>query len=453
MFFYGDILHGKDATIAPFGFILNVFGPAAARISCLIHFALSTSIMVVFLSLNDHIGRRRGHLVVTISLVMMIITSCTGFDVGASSAFSSPMTQGFSTRILYKNYHDDDLEYPFRSKYDALNDEYDNNNNNNNDIEVLSTVFGKKEDIYYDDFNNVLLDEFSKVSINEVSSSPLSTAGGIDIAFTNDNVLEDDDVIQELKDFASALLATGSDNDVGLANIFSSAIDEINDTDNESVDEAFESSNDKPMTKYISPIQLIKKVPKVLPLSKLVGEWPNTTSDDKDITSNSDTKRKRRFVEEDRHDDLRKAYVVENWKTRMMKRFKMPTAFRTTSYLESLRSDATVSSSNDIDCNIPIDDKDNDDLLRSLRTQRDQFISDRRESMMKAMLDATHRTTRGLEDIIAQRIEKSQQEREEKENELLEKMYAERKDRLNARLQDEDRASEDVDENNSEVEQ
>ena len=69
------------------------------------------------------------------------------------------------------------------------------------------------------------------------------------------------------------------------------------------------------------------------------------------------------------------------------------------------------------------------------------------------MLDATHRTTRGLEDIIAQRIEKSQQEREEKENELLEKMYAERKDRLNAKLQDEDRASEDVDENNSEVEQ
>ena len=43
--------------------------------------------------------------------------------------------------------------------------------------------------------------------------------------------------------------------------------------------------------------------------------------------------------------------------------------------------------------------------------------------------------------------------REQKENELLEKMYAERKDRLNAKLQDEDRASEDVDENNSEVEQ
>jgi hypothetical protein len=73
--------------------------------------------------------------------------------------------------------------------------------------------------------------------------------------------------------------------------------------------------------------------------------------------------------------------------------------------------------------------------------------------MLKAMLDATHRTTRGLEDIVAQRMEKSQQEREEKENGLLEKMYAERKDRLNAKLQDEDRASEDVDENNSEVEQ
>jgi hypothetical protein len=343
-----------------------------------------------------------------------------------------------------------------------LNDEYDNNNNND-DIEVLSTVFGKKEDIYYDDFNNVLLDDVREFSMNEVSSSPLSTAGGIDIAFTNDNVLEDDDVIHELKDFASALLAAGSDNDVGLANIFSSAIDEIIATDNESVDEAFDSSNDKPMTKFISPIQLIKKVPKVLPLSmstvslmKLIGEWPNTTSDDKGINSNSDSKRKRRFVEEKHikaNTKMKSTNIVESWKTRMMKRFTMPTAFRTTSYLESLRSDATVSSSNDIDCNIHIDDKDNDDLLRSLRTQRDQFISDRRESMMKAMLDATHRTTRGLEDIIAQRIEKSQQEREEKENELLEKMYAERKDRLNAKLQDEDRASEDVDENNSEVEQ
>ena len=380
---------------------------------------------------------------------MMIITSHASFN-GLVSAFSSPMTQGFSTRILYKNIHDDDLEYPFRSKYDALNDEYDNNNNNNDDIEVLSTVFGKKEDIYYDDFNNVLLDDVREVS-------------RIDIAFTNDNVLEDDDVIHELKDFASALLAAGSDNDVGLANIFSSGIDEIIATDNESVDEAFDSSNDKPMTKFISPIQLIKKVPKVLPLSmstvslmKLIGEWPSTTSDDKDITSNSDSKRKRRFVEEEHikaNTKMKSANIVESWKTRMMKRFKMPTAFRTISYLESLRSDATVSSSNDIDCNIHIDDKDNDDLLRSLRTQRDQFISDRRESMMKAMLDATHRTTRGLEDIIAQRIEKSQQEREEKENELLEKMYAERKDRLNAKLQDEDRASEDVDENNSEVEQ
>jgi len=373
------------------------------------------------------------------------------------------MTQGFSTRLFYKNNHlDEDL---IRSKYDALNDEYDNNSssNNSNEIEVLSTVFGKKEDIYYDDFNNELLDDVREVSMNEVSSSPLSTAGGIDIAFTNDNVLEDDDVIHELKDFASALLAAGSDNDVGLANIFSSAIDEIIATDNESVDEAFDSSNDKPMTKFISPIQLIKKVPKVLPLSmstvslmKLIGEWPNTTSDDKDITSNSDSKRKRRFVEEEHikaNTKMKSTNIVESWKTRMMKRFMMPTAFRTTSYLESLRSDATVSSSNDIDCNIPIDDKDNDDLLRSLRTQRDQFISDRRESMMKAMLDATQRTTRGLEDIIAQRIEKSQQEREEKENELLEKMYAERKDRLNAKLQDEDRASEDVDENNSEVEQ
>jgi hypothetical protein len=286
----------------------------------------------------------------------------------------------------------------------------------------------------------------------------------MDIAFTNDNISEDDDVIHELKDFASALRATGSDNDAGLANIFSSAIDEIIATDdNESVDEALESRNDKPMTKFLSPIQLIKKVPKVLPLSmstvslmKLIGEWPNTTSDNKDITSNSDSKRKRRFVEEENikaNTKSKSTNIVESWKTRMMKRFNMPNAFRTTSYLESLRSDATVSSSNDIDCNIPIDDKENDDLLQSLRTQRDQFISDRRESMMKAMLDATHRTTRGLEDIVAHRIEKSQQEREEKENELLEKMYAERKDRLNAKLQDEDRASEDVDENNSEVEQ
>lgn len=367
--------------------------------------------------MNDHISRRRGLLVVTISLVIMIITSCTGFDVGVSSAISSPMT-----RLFYKNNHDDDLEYPFRSKYDALNDEYDSNNN---EIEVLSTVFGKKEDIHYDYFNNVLLDEVREVSINEVSSSPLATSGGIEIAFTNDNVLEDHDVIHELKDFALALLIGGSDSDVGLANIFISAIDEIIATDNESADDAFESSNDKPVTKFISPIQLIKKVPKVLPLNmptvllmKLVGELPNTTTDDKDITCNSDTKRKRRFVEDDRHDDLRKANIVEKWKTRMMKRFNMPNAFRTSIYLESLRSDATVSSSNDIDFNIPIDDKDNDDLLKSLRTQRDQFISDRQESMLKAMLDATHRTTRGLEDIVAQRIEKSQQEREEKENEL-----------------------------------
>jgi hypothetical protein len=411
--------------------------------------------------MNDHSSRRRRRLLP--SLVVMIITSCAYFD-GLVLAFSSPMTQGFNTRLFYKNNHDDDLEqYPFRSKYDALNDEYDNNSNN--EIEILSTVFGKKEDIYYDDFNNVLLDNVREVSINEVSSLSLATSGGIDIASTNDNILEDDDVIHELKDFASALRATGSDNDVGLANIFSSAIDEIIAADdNESVDEALESRNDKPMTKFLSPIQLIKKVPKVLPLSmstvslmKLVGEWPNsTTSDDKDITSNSDSKRKRRFVEEEHikaKTKIKSTNIVENWKTRMMKRFNMPNAFRTTSYLESLRSDATVSSSNDIDCNIPIDDTDHDDLLQSLRTQRDQFISDRRESMLKAMLDATHRTTRGLEDIVAHRIEKSQQEREEKENELLEKMYAERKDRLNAKLQDEDRASEDVDENNSEVEQ
>lgn len=205
---------------------------------------------------------------------------------------------------------------------------------------------------------------------------------------------------------------------------------------------AIEPTKDKPTKKFISPIQLITKVPKVLPLTmstvflmKLVGEWPTQTTG-----SSSDTKRKQGIVEEDKGppkvESMQEIKPVDNWKTRMMKRIKKSNPFRTTNYLDSLSAGATSSSDDDTKLDISGDDceVDHEKMLRSLRTQHDQLIANKRESMLKAMRNATRRTTRGVEDVIAKRIEEAQTVREKKETDRLERLFVERKARLDAKL-------------------
>ena len=69
--------------------------------------------------------------------------------------------------------------------------------------------------------------------------------------------------------------------------------------------------------------------------------------------------------------------------------------------------------------------------LRSLKNQRDQIVDSRNEAMRNAMIGATRRTS--PEDVIARRNEEAQREREGKEYAMLERAYAERRERLDAK--------------------
>jgi hypothetical protein len=228
---------------------------------------------------------------------------------------------------------------------------------------------------------------------------------------------------------------------------------------------AVKPSIEKPAMKFVSPIQLIKLVPKVVPLSmstvfflRLVGEWPALSKTTGRKKGGHDDKRRAQIRPpllppppasgKDENGPPKAAEVgtrprktiVESWKTRMAKWTKKSTAFSTTSYLESLskgvppppdgaegeRPDDIVVDNEDDDV-----DKEAEELLRSLRNQRDQFIEGQRDAMSKAMRDATRRTNPA--EVIARRNEEALKAFEEKERTMLERLYAERRERLDAK--------------------
>ena len=121
--------------------------------------------------------------------------------------------------------------------------------------------------------------------------------------------------------------------------------------------------------------------------------------------------------------------MVESWKTKINK----SNAFQATSYLESLSS-ANNANKKDDDNASNKNEKDNEaDLLRSLRDQQAQFIESQKQAMQEAMREANRRTKEINEEVIEKRIEDEHQERKKNERDQLERLYIERKERLDAK--------------------
>mmetsp|Transcript_17290 Transcript_17290/g.36078 ORF Transcript_17290/g.36078 Transcript_17290/m.36078 type:complete len:398 (+) Transcript_17290:174-1367(+) len=115
------------------------------------------------------------------------------------------------------------------------------------------------------------------------------------------------------------------------------------------------------------------------------------------------------------------------------------TAFRTTSYLDSLSTNTIKpktddaypneisSSSSSVTDPTTRDDTDKS-LLKDLRNQEAQFRQSRREKFQKAVYEATRRTN--PQEAIQNRMEQGEKMRKEKERKQLEKLYQERTERL-----------------------
>ncbi|KAL3806056.1 hypothetical protein ACHAXA_005779, partial [Cyclostephanos tholiformis] len=350
------------------------------------------------------------------------------------------------TRIAYKDLCDDDGEErddPFHTKHDVPESVV---GKRRMDVKVEVKVEIDRAVIYYDDLGD---DPPELIAAVDVDEDDVGLAGFDDIT----SVVEADDLIHELGDNPDP----GED-----ANIEEEKMAKAI--------KAIEPSIEKPAKKFISPIQLIKKVPTVVPLSmstvfflRLVGEWPalgTTTSQKK---GGYDDRRRAptrspptpSAVEEDEKgpptveatNDAKSTEVtrstktiVESVKTRMGTWMKKSTPFSTTSYLESLsanvpppsddtkgeRSDDAIVNEND-----GYDVKEDNELMRSLRSQKDQIIEGQREAMSKAMREAQRRTN--PKEVIARRNEEAQRLFKEKERAMLERLYAERREKLDAK--------------------
>ena len=448
----------------------------------------------------------------------------------ATTATSGLRRRRASTRIEYKNVPGDEDDEkrgggsddcdPFRSKYDALNDAYDD--------EALrffsSSSSSSSSSLSYESFAGKEKRVDVRVDVGvDIDGGVLycddQMGGGVDPPPPEDVDVDVD---------VAAPIVTVDSSDIGLASVANEAaaadvdrdggggggggggglIHELEDDQRADDDRGartkredakkgrpaaaaikavVEPTKDKPAKKFVSPIQLMRRIPKVVPLSmstvfflRLVGEWPPASSAGGGRTKNaggkrggSDDRRARSrkqpppptpaeegekgttpekveaTKETKKPTEKKTTVVVESWKTRLANRIKKTTtAFRTSNYLESLGagssapSSSSSSSSTSSDGAAEGDRPENDDrdtnkedddeaLLRSLKNQRDQIVDSRNEAMRNAMIDATRRTS--PEDVIARRNEKAQQEREGEESAMLERAYAERRERLDAK--------------------
>ena len=172
---------------------------------------------------------------------------------------------------------------------------------------------------------------------------------------------------------------------------------------------AIEPTKHKPRKKFISPIQLLKKVPRVEPINItsifFVKPMPLPSVTNNDNKSGKNSKN-------------------ITWKDRMLSQERRPTAFQATNYLESLGSSNS-------DTKNEAQDNSNDELYKNLKAQQDNLRNEQQKSMKEAIYEAMRRTN--PKDVIDKRIEEGEKKRKKMEREKLEMEYVERKERLDAR--------------------
>lgn len=159
---------------------------------------------------------------------------------------------------------------------------------------------------------------------------------------------------------------------------------------------------DKPAKKFLSPIQMIKLVPKVTPVSNStvffvapVLEKPETAPQIVDTPPPANK-------------------MKSTWTTRS--KFGT-TAFQSTNYLESLSPSSNTK-----------EEEENKSFHASLRNQKGILRDERLRSTQEAMQEATRRTN--PQEAFWNRIEKAEELRKQREIEHLEKAYDEKMQRL-----------------------
>ncbi|KAL7485576.1 hypothetical protein ACHAW6_011178 [Cyclotella cf. meneghiniana] len=160
---------------------------------------------------------------------------------------------------------------------------------------------------------------------------------------------------------------------------------------------AIEPSSCKPVKKFITPIQMIKLVPKVEPVvnSSVFFLAPAVDYEIDKKSSNTPP------------NTIKDNGMKEKWSPR--KKWGT-TAFSTASFLESLSP-----------TNKSVQDDDTKALMASLRNQQAQIRAQREESTLQAMRDAMRRTS--PREAIKARMAEAEDMRKKKEVEKLEKLY------------------------------
>ncbi|KAL3757843.1 hypothetical protein ACHAWU_006151 [Discostella pseudostelligera] len=218
-------------------------------------------------------------------------------------------------------------------------------------------------------------------------------------------------------------------------------IEELNANPNPKDVDDNKSSPSSQSTAYVSPIQMMKKVPKSTPMSMSTFSFLNSLRDmeiKKDDTTASSGSSSSGDNDQNPSSTTNtpkmKEAKVESWKTKMSSTNRRP--FHVSNYLESLNANTNATMGDD-GLNNPNsnnnpklnDDNDNqNNLLRSLRNQQAQIRSSQLQSMQTAMYNAMRRTN--PKDAIANRLAKAQEASKKKEREKLQKLYLERKKRL-----------------------
>ncbi len=287
----------------------------------------------------------------------------------------------------------DEDTMPMRSEADAMNET------------SVTDAIQDNSVIYYNDLDN---DEIDSTEI------PLLTTTSTIVSSNNDDDDDDDDVL----------------------NINNQYCNNPNDVDPPIVSDK-KTSQCQPT--YMSPVQLIKKVPRAEPMSLSTFIFRGSLGDsmekkpDRGSSSNEDDSSNNDPGSSS--SNAPKESKIVSWKTKMSR--KRP--FSSSSYLESLNANANATlgedgMNNDDNCKTS-DNDDDHNLLRSLRNQQAQIRTSQIQAMQKAMYDAMRRTN--PKEAIARRLAKAQEESKKKEREKLERLYMERKKRLDAKIKNE----------------
>lgn len=195
---------------------------------------------------------------------------------------------------------------------------------------------------------------------------------------------------------------------------------------------AIEPTKDKPVKKFISPIQLLKRVPRVEPINmtSVFFVAPTTFPGPSTGAAGADALSKTKKTSSDSK--------PTTWKDKMLSQQRRPTAFQATNYLQSLGNSADSSSNTD-ENNTNKEDSE-DDMHKTLKAQQDNLRNEQQKSMQEAIYAAMRRTN--PKDVVEARIEKQEKERKKTERERLEREYVERKERLDARKREDEEALE-----------